>query len=209
MVKILKPLDSRRERRIKRRRYEIVNAAALIFAEKGYVSTTTKEIAEAADMAEGTLYNYFGTKRDILLAIVEEAQPISEALFKEVSTLNSREDIITWLDKSLEVFMSRLPFARTLFAEVWLDDALLEKFVVERLKSLFEFLQNFISERIEAGIFRPVDTELATRMILGMFIAPILPILRGIKPPLSTEERHYLAEMTVDLLFNGMRVRQG
>ena len=62
----------RRERRIARRKKEILDAAARIFAEKGYANATTREIAEAADMAEGTLYNYFGGKRELLLAVASQ-----------------------------------------------------------------------------------------------------------------------------------------
>ena len=78
--KRVRPLQARRQRRIERRRHEIVKAAAQVFAEKGYANTTTKELAEAADMAEGTLYNYFEGKRGILLAIFKDEAEIEETL---------------------------------------------------------------------------------------------------------------------------------
>ena len=53
---------SRRERRIANRRTLILEAAARLFAEKGFHRTTTRDIAEAADVSEGTLYNYFENK---------------------------------------------------------------------------------------------------------------------------------------------------
>jgi AcrR family transcriptional regulator len=48
-------IHSRRARRILKKRGEILDAATHVFSEKGYASTTTKEIAEKADMGESTL----------------------------------------------------------------------------------------------------------------------------------------------------------
>ncbi len=62
--------SSRRQRQLAERLDKILAAASRLFAEKGFHRTTTKEIAEAADVAEGTLYNYFDNKNDLLLEIV-------------------------------------------------------------------------------------------------------------------------------------------
>ncbi len=48
---------ARRERRIAARKEQILDAAAQVFAAKGFHRATTKEIAEAADVSEGTIYN--------------------------------------------------------------------------------------------------------------------------------------------------------
>lgn len=61
----------RKAKRMKRVRGEIMDAAVMIISNKGFKGTTTKEIAKEADMAEGTLYNYFKNKDDILMSIAE------------------------------------------------------------------------------------------------------------------------------------------
>jgi hypothetical protein len=38
-----------------------------VFTEKGYHKATTKEIARAASISEGTIYNYFNNKRELLV----------------------------------------------------------------------------------------------------------------------------------------------
>ena len=55
--------QGRRQRRIARRRQHILAAAARVFASKGLTQATTKAIADEADVAEGTLYNYFKNKK--------------------------------------------------------------------------------------------------------------------------------------------------
>lgn len=52
-------------------RQSIVTAALDLFERKGFEATTTREIAKAAGVAEGTVFNYFETKDDIALHFFE------------------------------------------------------------------------------------------------------------------------------------------
>lgn len=63
------PKMTRRERQAEALRNEILSAAVLVFNENGYEKATTKKIAEKAEVSEGTLYNYFNNKRDILITL--------------------------------------------------------------------------------------------------------------------------------------------
>lgn len=56
-------------------RQRILEAATKLFAEKGFDATTTRDIAEAAQIATGTLFNYFATKEAI---IAQQADAASE-----------------------------------------------------------------------------------------------------------------------------------
>ena len=91
--------------------------------------------------------------------------------------------------------------------EAWADDAILQEYLVDRLEHVEQRMHEFIVSRVEAGDFRPIDPALATQMVLGMFFAPILAVLRGITPPPSPEQRRVLAGAAVDLLLDGIRVR--
>ena len=72
------------------KRSAILTVASRLFAEKGYGSTTTSEIAQEAGVAEGTLYHHFGSKDGIFLTIfdemVEEYMAGAESLVKEGKT---------------------------------------------------------------------------------------------------------------------------
>ncbi len=201
------PRQSRRERRIERRRHEIVTAAAQVFAEKGYAHTTTKELADAADMAEGTLYNYFDGKREILLAILNEMCVPIDALLLNAQRPQTRDDFVRVVESGLEIFVSQLHFTRTLLTEIWVDDVILNDFVIGRLQYIGQAIQGFITNRVTAGNFRPIDPEAVTPMILGAFVALIAPVLRGKQPTPTPEERHNLAQTAVDVLLDGLRVR--
>ncbi|MED1115491.1 TetR/AcrR family transcriptional regulator [Bacillus paramycoides] len=57
--------DKRNERQMR-----ILEAAVDMFGEKGYAATSTNEIAKRAGVAEGTIFRYYKTKKDLLLAVV-------------------------------------------------------------------------------------------------------------------------------------------
>jgi AcrR family transcriptional regulator len=52
-------------------RQRIVDAALALFQSKGFDQTTTRQIAQKAKLAEGTIFNYFETKEDIALHFLE------------------------------------------------------------------------------------------------------------------------------------------
>ena len=56
----------------KTRKDRIMDAALRIFAEKGFQNSTITEISKAAGVSEATIYEYFGTKEDLLFAIPEK-----------------------------------------------------------------------------------------------------------------------------------------
>ena len=53
------------------RRAEIADAAARVFVAKGVANTSVSDIVKAAGVAQGTFYLYFGTKDDVVLAVVD------------------------------------------------------------------------------------------------------------------------------------------
>jgi AcrR family transcriptional regulator len=62
---------SRRERKKRETHLRLMKAALHLFREQGYDATTVEQIAEAADVAKGTFFNYFETKEAILPAMAE------------------------------------------------------------------------------------------------------------------------------------------
>lgn len=74
---------SLRERKKAETLAAIREAAARLFAEKGYEATRTRDIAEAAGIATGTLFNYAPTKRDVVILVWKErAERASDAGFE-------------------------------------------------------------------------------------------------------------------------------
>jgi AcrR family transcriptional regulator len=62
----------RRSEDARRRRGEIIRAAASVLGRQGYADTALKQIAREAGVAQGLLHYYFSSKEDLLVAVVEE-----------------------------------------------------------------------------------------------------------------------------------------
>ena len=65
-------------------RTQILEAAARVFAERGYTAATMNEVAAAAGVSKATLYHYFGDKHDLLAQIAGGHVAWLEALVQEV-----------------------------------------------------------------------------------------------------------------------------
>ena len=57
--------------RVEQRQAAILEAAEQLFTEEGFHASTTRKIAARAGVSEGTLFNYFGSKNELLLAILD------------------------------------------------------------------------------------------------------------------------------------------
>jgi len=203
-VETHKRSNKSRERRVARRRAEILAAAARAFSENGYAATTIAQIAEAADLAEGTLYNYFPSKRDLLLAVAAEtARPVEEVI-DAASELHNRTALVDLIGRALALPEGQRAPLRAVLAEIWLDDELMREFLTRRLEPIHRHLAAYISCQIASGQFRPVDPELTATLVMGMFAGVTLPIIRGASEPLGREKMHTMAEAIASLIFDGL-----
>jgi len=66
------PKPSRKELERLRRRSDILHAARELFINKGFVSATLEEVAQAAEFGKGTIYNYFANKEELLWGMLEQ-----------------------------------------------------------------------------------------------------------------------------------------
>ena len=67
------------------RRKELVDAAARLFAEKGYESTSVRDILDAVNGAPGMFYYYFKSKQDVYVAVMEDF--ISERMDRKCAVM--------------------------------------------------------------------------------------------------------------------------
>lgn len=130
---------SRRERKKRAKRRRIRDAAAELFHEKGFEAATTREIAERADVATGTLFLYAADKRDLLnLVYGDRLGHAVETAFEELPAEASLVDQLVFV------------FGR--FFDLYADDPKLAlHFVKEQLHG--EGMHNALSERVREEFF--------------------------------------------------------
>ena len=156
--------------RLERRR-AILKAAMKVFAKRGYTAATIRAIAREARIAQGTIYLYFSSKRDLLLALYRSL--ILESL-EEILGRPEKGDAEIFL-RSLIVdrirrFRQNPQAVRFAFTELPFHQALREKLYRDIALEQLERLQAFLKDRIAKGEFRPFRPEIAARAFQGMYV---------------------------------------
>ena len=60
------------------------------------MATTTKDIAEAVDIGESTLYGYFSSKKEVLQAILSQQAEMVDALLMHLDRIGRFNHLWTW-----------------------------------------------------------------------------------------------------------------
>lgn len=109
----------RRERAKLAQRREMLAAALALFSEKGYRNVSMHEIAEKAEFAIGTLYNFFRSKEDLYKALIkEQAGRFELALRKAIDEpADEVEKLRRYVRAKGEVFRGNASVVRLYFAE--------------------------------------------------------------------------------------------
>ena len=136
-------------------RQQILNAAQRLIEKGGFIRLTTKEIAQEAGCAEGTIFKHFKRKEDLCLAVVLENSPrfkdtIARKRAGKGSVAKNLEDIafaaIRFSDKLI-------PLAASLFADTKLLARHRQALQASRRgpKDVFDLIAGYISEEQQLG----------------------------------------------------------
>jgi AcrR family transcriptional regulator len=93
-----------RERKKQRTREALIEAAVVLFANKGFEATTVDEIADAVEVSSRTFFRYFGSKEDVIASL--QRQQFAE-LYDEFDRRPPDEPVITALRRACVVVLRR------------------------------------------------------------------------------------------------------
>lgn len=155
--------------------------ARRLFAEQGYNATTMNAIAKAAGKGRRTLYNYFGTKSDVYLAVIQgELQQLYEELRVFVyQPMNASEKLMQFIAKRQRAVGEVVGRNGTLEAEFFNNIA-----AVERSRIRFDVLERrLIMKMLEDGIadgsFRQLDIKRSAMLLHACLKGFEVPFIRG------------------------------
>ena len=192
------------KRRPSQRPAEILDAAAQVFAHEGYDRATTKQIAAAAGVSEGSLYRYFPNKKGILIALLKahmDAALAETALLGDVSLEEWMADTVT---RRIRLSHER-PLTIMILQQAMSDPDVGRAFV-EMNTRLREKARQQMNELESRGALRDVDPIIAQEamgsIIMGLTIGAELGAHGWHQEPLSPEA---LGKGIADVLANGLR----
>ena len=154
------------------RRMEILEAAAAVFAEKGYQRATVKEIATRAGVAPGTIYLYFKNKRDLLLAIADQliAQPVDQTL-RQGLKMDTQEFLAALLRERMRFARENKALLQALVPEIWTDPELQTRFFAQIIAPIFAAGAGHLKYRIAEGKIRNCRMEIVVPAMAGAIIS--------------------------------------
>ena len=161
--------QSRRELNKIQCRSRILKMSRRLFTAKGYENTTMEDIAEASEVSKATLYNYFSSKENLLLGIVEAAleeirQLVTVELCQEPDSVEKIRQVLETLavDSIRYITLTR----RIFYLNVSEGNAL----HVTRLE-LLEILRQLVDEARERGqLRRDLTAEELMDAFMGVYL---------------------------------------
>ncbi|HEX6414892.1 MAG TPA: TetR/AcrR family transcriptional regulator [Burkholderiales bacterium] len=188
-----------------RRLSEITDAAAKVFARRGYHGASTQDIADVLGMRQASLYYYFESKEAALEAVcvsgLEDYAKRALAIFK--SNVASSEKVAGLVFQHLAPLAERLEYTVVFLRE----RRFLPQPARRRIRAIEIRYERLIERVIEQGVAsgefrRDLDTRMAALALLGLGNSAALWFGRE---PGTTVQR--VARSYIDLLVRGFQVR--
>ncbi len=198
------------------RKTRIFNAAVEIFSQKGYSAATTKEIAQAAGVAEGTIFRYYKTKKSILDAIVRyfievmgdiAVQPI-EQIFHDAQNKDLKQILRDLMKDRMSMADKLYPVMSIVLTEILfhedLRNLLFEKFVRRCVEAFSAFQAVMVSRGMMRG---DIPAEAVFRSIFANILVFVVQQKLFAQSSQLDMEREF--DTIIDIIFNGIAVPQG
>lgn len=192
---------------------KILESAISIFSDKGYNGTTTNEIAKKAGVAEGTIFRYFKTKKDILSSILVHlialiSSKIALHSVEELAKEAEGRDIRWFLNKLIRDRMSLVnslfPMLRVVLTEATYHEEIREalyKNIIVPANNLFTHLYGLMVEKGQ------VRDDLPSDVVFKSIVANIASLIfqKTLFPEhFPDEDTDKQIDMTINIILTGI-----
>ena len=184
---------------------KILKAAQKLFAKRGYGATTTKELAKAAGVAEGTLFRHFENKKAILVAVATQGwMEILTDLLTELSEMASYKAVAQVMRKRMLNLRTNSDMLRVCFMEAQFHPELRDRIQTDVIEKMTDVAEAFFQTAMEKGEYRPMNARVVARIFLGMFTVAGFSHSTLTNDPNSHIELKEMAETLADIFLNGV-----
>ncbi len=162
---------ARHRRSPRRREPEILDAAARVFAERGFHGATTQDIADVLGIRQASLYYYFSSKEGALELVCLKG---AEGFFESAKAIarghgTARERVGRLIRSHLAPLIDRGDYMRTFLNERQHLPAESRRRIGKWSRGVEKIFEDVLKDGVRRGEFRhDLDTRLATLALLGM-----------------------------------------
>ena len=186
----------------------ILAAAQRLFARQGFEKTTTRQLAEAADIAEGTLFRHFENKKAILVAVVTQGwSELLTDLLTQLSEMGSYRSVAQLLRERMLSLHKQGDLMRVCFMEAQYHPDLRDRIQAEIITKMTSVVEAFIQTGIERGTYRDLNPKVVARVFLGMFMIAGFSQDTLMDETPSPAFQKEMAETLADIFLNGILVQ--
>ncbi len=186
-------------------RARILQAALKLFASQGYNRTTTKDLANSAKVAEGTLFRYFPNKKAILIEVATSGWiEILTDLLTELSEMGSYKAISQVMRRRMLNIQENSDLLRVCFIEAQYHSELRERIQSEVIEKMTDVAEAFFETAMSKGIYRQINPKIVAQVFLGMFAIAGFSTETIIDPEASPKAMQEMAEGIADIFLHGV-----
>ncbi|MEH2116125.1 TetR/AcrR family transcriptional regulator [Nostoc sp.] len=190
-------------------RTRILEAAQRLFASQGFDGTTTRDLAQAAGVAEGTLFRHFPNKKAILVEVATSGWvEILTDLLTELSEMGSYKAVAQVMRRRMWNFQKNADMMRVCFMEVQFHPDLRDRIQLEVITKMTDVGEAFFQTAMDKGIYRQGDAKLVAKVFLGMFAIAGFSNNTIIEPDASPQQMQEMAEGLADIFLNGVLAKE-
>jgi AcrR family transcriptional regulator len=152
---------------------KILEAGLALFSTKGYLGTTTREIAKKAGVAEVTLFRHFSSKERLFEEIVNTYTflPALKDLLPSLNKLEYREALEEIARRFLDRLGERRGMIQIMYSEVHRYPTKVVKIHRTFVDEIFKTLASYFREMQRLKELRSFHPEIAAMAFIGMFFA--------------------------------------
>ena len=183
----------------------LLQAATTEFARAGYARANINRISQSAGFAKGTIYNYFTSKRALMLALIDEIarahlEAVSEHVLQEGNPVRRLERFFAagfaWVTGNLDQ-------ARVMITTLNGPDLEFKLHMYQAYQPMFQLVGgDIVADGVERGILRRVEPEATSRLLMTIYL--------GVASQVNEQGKLWFSPGEVtDLLLNGLRAQNG
>jgi AcrR family transcriptional regulator len=153
------------------RQREIAGTALRLFRARGYHATSVRQIAEAAGLSVGSLFNYFRSKEQVLQLIYEHAQVrIEEALDQVMRELGPDPEAALRhaLDRYVGLLDQHQDHVALLYQEFKSLDGRAKRQIVDRERRIMATFERILEAGVRQKKFRPLPLAVTVNAIAAL-----------------------------------------
>lgn len=156
------------------RRAQLLNAAAAIFARKGFAGTTTREIANFANVTEALIFKHFDGKEQLFEAILNEQKfddeyyRLHDSLKDAIRDRNDKKVFEDLVKLILHKHRSNKDIYRMVLFSILENRLFTIQLLKKQMTPVFEMIADYIRDRVAEGKFACNDPEIYVIALIGM-----------------------------------------